>query len=466
VRQLKSSAEFSRSVETPLDKETYAAYLLYLFYLISFFLRLPTRIPILGLIRLDFLLVCLITFLIFSSKSTKSTRLDDASKYLLGIFLYSIFSLPLVEWPGSVLNNGLVAFIKGAIFYFFTVNLITNEKRLRTLMIIFVGCNLIRVLEPLFLNLTTGYLGSKTHLGGGEFAGRLAGAPSDIINPNGLAFVIATIVPFLHYVLGLAGKKYFILYLALVPMLLYAMLLTLSRSGILALAIISFGIWMKSTRKLMLLVIGVLGLAVIFVNLNDVQKDRYLSIVSDDAKQSASASGRIDAWFTNFQVALNRPVFGHGLGTSAEANWNIAGSAQISHILWAEIWQEIGLLGLALFILYLRAMILNFKKAGRLIKTRVPQSDFLYRSVQAMQVWLLMNLLFSLASYGLKSYEWYLFGGLSVVLLNLVDKRINSGKLNSGETISSDALAKFPLASQLRRRNSKMTGGFGDSRKN
>lgn len=439
-----------RPVDTVLDKETHLAWLLYLFYLVSFFLRLPERFSVFGLIRLDFFLVGIITFLILGAKATKGSRLDDASKYLLAIFLYSIFTLPLVEWPGSVINNGMMAFIKGAIFYFFTVNLVTNERRLKILVFIFVGCNLIRVLEPLFLNLTTGYLGSKTYIGSGEFAGRLAGAPADVINPNGLAFVIATIIPFLHYVYAPSSKKAFAIYLFLIPILLYTMLLTLSRSGILALGIIAFGIWLKSTHKLMLLVIGVLGLTVIFMNLNEVQQDRYLSIVSDDTKQSASASGRVDAWFEDFRVALNRPVFGHGLGTSREANWNVAGNDQISHILWAEIWQEIGIIGLIIFVLYLSAMIRNFREAGRKIKNRYPESDFLYRSVQAMQVWLLMNLLFSLASYGLKSYEWYLFGGLSVVLINVVQKRINEESLPS-ETSPSVQATKFPLASRLQR---------------
>jgi O-antigen ligase len=452
VKALERARGGYKPVETLADKETHVAFALYLFYLVSFFLRLPARLPILGLIRLDFLLVGIICFFIFSSKATKGSRLDDASKYLLAIFLYSIFTLPLVEWPGSVVNNGMVAFIKGAIFYFFTVNLITNEKRLKILIIVFVGCNLIRVLEPLLLNITTGYLGSRTYLGSGEFAGRLAGGPFDTVNPNGLAFVIATIVPFLHYVYGPSSKKAFAIYLLLIPLLLYTMLLTLSRSGILALGIIALGIWLKSTHKLMLMVIGVLGLAVIFMNLNDVQKDRYLSIVSDDARQSGSASGRIDGWTTDFKVAFNRPIIGHGLGTSREANWNVAGKDQISHILWAEIWQEIGLIGLVLFILYLNAMIRNFREAGRMIKSRLPESDFLNRSLQAMQVWLLMNLLFSLASYGLKSYEWYLFGGLSVVLLNMVQKRLKDEDPTSEENASVQA-PKFPLANRLQRRS-------------
>lgn len=433
-------------------KEQSLAFFLFLLYLISFFLRLPARLPVLGLIRFDFILVAAISYLIFSEKLTTGSRLDSASKYLLAIFIWSVITLPFVEWPGSVINNGMVAFIKGAIFYFFTVNLILNKSRLKIVLWVFVGCNMVRIMEPLVLNLTTGYLGSATHLGGGDFAGRLAGAPVDVINPNGLAFVIATVIPFLHYVLAPTSKKTFTLYLFLIPILLYTMGLTLSRSGALALGIIAFGIWWKSTHKFLLLLLGTVGLTVIFLNLNDVQKDRYLSIVSDDARQSVSAQGRIEGWTEDFRVAMNRPIIGHGLGTSREANWNVAGKDQISHILWMEIWQEIGLIGLLLFILYLSAMIRNFREASRLIKGRLSTDDFLYRSCQAMQVWLLMNLLFSLASYGLKSYEWYLFGGLSVVLLKAVQARVAEGRVreDNNET-STESSWRFGLARKINR---------------
>jgi len=434
------------------EKETHFAFILYSLYLISFFLRLPARLPVLGAIRFDLLLVASISYFILTAKSTKATRLDSASKYLLAIFVYSIFTLPLVEWPGSVINNGIVAFIKGAIFYYFTVNLVVNSARLKIILAVFVGCNLLRVFEPLVLNLTTGYLGSATHLGGGDFAGRLAGAPADVINPNGLAFVIATVIPFLHYVFAPTNKKAFILYLLLVPLLLYTMGLTLSRSGMLALGIIACGIWWKSTHKFLLLLLGTVGLTVIFLNLNDVQKDRYLSIVSDDARQSLSAQGRIEGWAEDFKVAMNRPIIGHGLGTSREANWNVAGKDQISHILWMEIWQEIGLIGLVLFILYLSAIIKNFRHASKLIKNKLFSDDFLYRICQAVQVWLLMNLLFSFASYGLKSYEWYFFGGLSVVLLRIIESKVtgkyqvpNQSKIGSGSRV------RFGLARQLNR---------------
>ena len=257
-------------------------------------------------------------------------------------------------------------------------------------------------------------------------------------------------IPFLHYVFAPSSKRTFFVYLFLIPFLLYTMGLTLSRSGILALAIIAFGVWIKSAHKLFLLVLGFFGLAIIFFNLNDVQKDRYLSIVSDDARQSASAEGRIDGWSEDFKVAMNRPIIGHGLGTSREANWNVAGRDQISHILWAEIWQEIGLIGLMLFSFYLLAMIKNFREAGVLIRQHLSSNDFLYRANQAMQVWLMMNLLFSLASYGLKSYEWYFFGGLSVVMLRAVRAKI---ACENGLPAKKDSKAKadrFSLSRRLR----------------
>ncbi|WP_417536942.1 hypothetical protein, partial [Methylophaga sp.] len=288
------SDNFSRiESKSILEKDTSIAFFLYLLYLVSFFLHLPSRVAILGTVRFDFVLVGLIFSLIISSGVARKNRMDDASKYLFAILIYSVLSIPLVEWPGSVINNGVIEFIKAAIFYFFTVGLVVSEGRLKLVVVVFVICNLIRVLEPLCLHIIYGYLGSVTHLGGGEFAGRLSGAPSDVVNPNGLAFIIATIFPFLHYVFSPTSKKALLLYIMLVPVLIYTMGLTLSRSGVLALGIIGVGIWLKSTKKFRLLIFGLIGFILVITNLNEIQKDRYLSIVSDDARQSATADGRI-----------------------------------------------------------------------------------------------------------------------------------------------------------------------------
>jgi O-antigen ligase len=123
-------------------------------------------------------------------------------------------------------------------------------------------------------------------------------------------------------------------------------------------------------------------------------------------------------------VALKAPIFGHGIGTSAEANWNFRGVTHKSHNLWLEVFQELGVVGLLVFLLYTYQILQSFKKAKSLISpsSGYRVSPFLKKCVLAMNTWLYMNLLFSFASYGLTSYEWYLFGAFSVVITRLLQE--------------------------------------------
>ena len=151
--------------------------------------------------------------------------------------------------------------------------------------------------------------------------------------------------------------------------------------------------------------------------MGQIQKERYLSLVQNDVRGAATAQGRINGLISNFKVAINRPIVGYGLGTSREANYNVMGGyAQPSHNLYVEIFQELGLIGLIIFLIYIKAIITNVLVALKKLKETSQEDSFLISFTNAMQVWLLMNILFSLASYGLSSYEWYLFGGLSVVI--------------------------------------------------
>ena len=59
-----------------------------------------------------------------------------------------------------------------------------------------------RVLEPLYMHLRSGYWGDFTSLGNWEYMDRLSGSPYDIINPNGLGFVIIMTLPLLHFLIS------------------------------------------------------------------------------------------------------------------------------------------------------------------------------------------------------------------------------------------------------------------------
>ena len=164
----------------------------------SWFLHLGTRLPVLGLIRFDLILVGVLSYLALSTGRGGTTGRTSTDSLLRILIAYSVLTIPFVEWPGSVINTGISNFIKGIVFYYFTIAFVRTEKDLKKLVLVFVACQLWRILEPLYLHVTEGYWGSGASMANWEHLDRLSGAPSDVVNPNGLAFIICTVLPFLY----------------------------------------------------------------------------------------------------------------------------------------------------------------------------------------------------------------------------------------------------------------------------
>lgn len=437
---------------------TNLAFFLYLLFVCSYFLHLPSRMEFLGAIRFDLVLVVLIGALAWAGKrkgaedgsappeapgllpGTVRGRVgDDApghgpadgpeaedppaetterSRRVLGVLLAAVVAtVPFVEWPGSALNYGIPILVKAVVFYYFTVSLVTTEARLRVFIGLFLACQSFRVVEPAYLHVADGYWGDKAYMMG-ELMDRLSGAPLDVINPNGLAFVIVSVLPFVYYFASLSFKRALPL-VALCPILLYALALTGSRSGFVGLIVMMAAIVLKGRKRALLLTCFAGLVAVAFVNLNADQQDRYASVFDSGARNAGTVQGRWEGVRQNFEVAMRRPVFGHGIGTSREANGHFAGTDKPAHNLYAEIAEETGVVGLAVFVLFMKAVFGNFHAARRKLGESGAGRAYLSHFVDAMHVWIIVILAFSLVSYGFSSYEWYLAGGLSVVARRL-----------------------------------------------
>jgi O-antigen ligase len=400
------------------------AFVLYLVFMCSWFLHLPDRVSILGALRADVLLVGIILLLTVittgnGDAGTERPTESQTRKWLWVLIVYMLASVPLVEWPGSVLKNGLPQFFKAVVFFFFTAQLTTNKTRLKWLLAVFVLCQTFRVMEPLYLHVTEGYWGSTAHMSDEGELERLAGAPNDVINPNGLAFVALTALPFLHY-LSAGSRVRRLGYGIAAPLLLFALVLTASRSGMVGLAGLLGLIWLKSRHKILLMAVVAAAIVFTLPRLSPELADRYLSIVSSKTRNSATAGGRMEGMKANLQVTIRRPLFGHGLGTSREANVHFGPSDQPAHNLYIEVAQELGLCGLAIFLAFLWSVVLSLRRCAATLREATTAPTALRAVVPALQVWIGMNLLFSFASYGLSSYEWYLGAALSEVMQRLL----------------------------------------------
>jgi hypothetical protein len=111
-------------------------------------------------------------------------------------------------------------------------------------------------------------------------------------------------------------------------------------------------------------------------------------------------------------------VLGHGLGTSREANANFGSVDQPAHNLYAEVVQEIGFVGLAIVLGVIVAIVRTLLALRRQF-AHAPQGTLLSRTARALKAWLAVNVIFSLVSYGLAGYEWYLLAGLAIVTQRL-----------------------------------------------
>jgi O-antigen ligase len=232
-----------------------------------------------------------------------------------------------------------------------------------------------------------------------------------VINPNGLACVVLIALSFWHYLLP-ATRPGALVYLALAPIGVYALILTGSRSGFLGLAVVVTAIWMNSKHKIILGTVLLAAVMLVVPQLSANTVDRYLSIVDSDTKNAVTAHDRWTGIQADMAVAMRRPIFGHGLGTTVEANANFQGRPLPSHNLYVEVVQETGFVGLAIFLAFMWAVISKLIRVTRQAR-RSSTSDFSTRLANALQVWLAMELIFSFASYGLSSYGWYLLAGLT-----------------------------------------------------
>jgi O-antigen ligase len=386
----------------------------------------------LGVIRFDLVLICLIAVSSIIESKKKVDRQDHSTKILYAIFIFIFITLPFVMWPGSVFRVGLLNYLKVVIFYFFTVSIINSEGRLKTLIFVFLACAIFRFLEPAFLHATTGYWGGTAMSifeGKLQALRRLSGAPSDVINANQLAWVVVSTIPFLYY-LGWQGKFYLkILSAAVAPIAVYVLIRTGSRTGMVILFVTVIAMLYLGEKKIKRVAIGLMFLIPVafFIvgNMHPLLKTRYLSTIESNLPGSDTAEGRIRGFERGISTLGTRILIGHGLGTSRETNANLSGDDQTSHNLYLETIQELGIIGLVLFLIYVRGIYRNLRDAKTITMDSVPGAQWLIALTKAIHVWIIMDLFYNIACFGLNSWEWYFFGGVSVAALRVARQKRN-----------------------------------------
>src|SRR5882672_243176 len=435
-----------------------AAFYLFCIFLVSYFLHVTARVEVLGTMHVDLVLAAVTALAIALGRHTatagSSTGMDPVAKRLWLLVGYILVTIPFVEWPGSVMHN-LEIYAKSLCFFFFVVATVDTTRKLKVLLAVYVATQLWRVLEPLYMHVTSGYWGSMTSLGNWEYMDRLSGSPYDIINPNGLGFVIIMTLPLLHFLVKPDTTVRRLLWGGVACAMCYALVLSASRSGFLAFIFLCLFVIWRSKYRAPLLGAAVVGGIIAFTLMTGLQRERYLSIVSHNAPGAATAEGRITGVIEDFEVSLRRPLFGHGLGTSREANAHFRGEDKPSHNLYTEAAEELGYIGLVLLL----ALIWSFLRAcwtAQQAVGEIPTTDqrlkFLHDVAVSLVAVVAVDLFFSFASFGLSEPYWYFLGGLSVVTARLAVK-LAAATTSGGASQRSGLPARRKIGGRVRVRS-------------
>jgi putative inorganic carbon (hco3(-)) transporter len=242
------------------------------------------------------------------------------------------------------------------------------ESLMKTLLMAFLIPMLFHKKEDLrlltwVLALSIAYYGTKggiwTLATGG--AARVYGpAGSYIEDNNAVAVAIVMIVPMLRF-LQLTSKHRYVRWSLIVMMLCcgVAVLGTYSRGALLAVCAMAAFFWWKGRHKLPILLTVLLVVSLALSTMPDKWFERMETIKTYD--QDSSASMRLNAWKTMWNVAVDRPIFGGGFELAtreiyARYSPDASFPPQVAHSIYFQAMGEHGFVGLGLYLLLFAAL--------------------------------------------------------------------------------------------------------------
>ena len=285
------------------------------------------------------------------------TKFPLELKLLLVLFAHLVITIPFAFWRGGAFATVFEKFSKEVIVALLVTLIVHNIDELRKLILVQAAAVGVMTIVSVII-----------HPGGVRLQGALGGI---FDNPNDLAINIAINWPlcltFFFFTRG-AGKKLFWL-ICLLGML-YAVVATYSRSGLMAMIVSvlvclwEFGVRGKRFPMIILAgVIGIVGVGIAISTPNYVTRVKSLFLGNiEGSGDHGSLEARRELLKESIRLSFQHPLFGVGPGNFPAATefW------RVSHNTYTELSAEGGFPALILFVVILG---LAFRNVRRLRKT-------------------------------------------------------------------------------------------------
>ncbi|HEY6198067.1 MAG TPA: O-antigen ligase family protein [Candidatus Binatia bacterium] len=333
---------------------------------------------------------------------------------------WAVLTAPLSYDPKGSWTFLLNSYGRTIAVFWLVSNVINTGERLRRA---FWALTLIAL--PLALTAIEHYVtGAFTETGG-----RIAGYDAPLTgNPNDLALMLNLILPLSIALLMLARKvSARLLLLAGIALSAAGVIITFSRGGFLTLATLLFVyVWKLRARPQRRWVWGLIGVILICIPLvGPSYMDRLSTITNIEADKSGSAQERWADMTAAAAFTIDHPLIGAGIGQNQLAVQEERGpDGGLVHNVYLEYAAELGLIGLAIFLLFYFSSV---KSAASVQRRAAKEGDVEMSTMgEAIQ--------FSLIAFGVAAmfhpvaYHVYLyyFAGLAVAAKNAFESRQDS----------------------------------------
>jgi len=379
-------------------------------------------IPALGVLHLPLLMALLAagSFVMGAWKRHENPfALGKEQKLAALLAAWAIVTVPLSLWPGGSVAFFFGIFFKALIVFWLLSRVVDSVARLQ------IACWTLSLLAaPLSLSAV------RTFFSGGfrtqelsHGLARISGYDASLTgNPNDLALMLNLILP-LSIALFLKARRpgAQALLLTLIGLDVVAIVATFSRAGFLSLGLTGFAylyiLFRRKRRGLAFLVIAAVlaGTAM----LPSAYINRLSTITDIQADQTNSAQTRFRDYITATKYVVAHPLMGAGVGMNILALNDERGTTwTLVHDVYLEYAVDLGLPGVILFLLLLRAVIRGLRKSLRRA-AQDPEGEGLH--------YLLEGLLVSIASFSLSAffypdaYQFYFYylAGLSIAAISI-----------------------------------------------
>lgn len=387
-----------------------------LFYLFIFYIR-PQEIWLTGAVGLEKTLGIIMLVLTVLKLKLKDDFRFKITNIHIAILLFIIMALVNVATSLWISHSWelWIRLFRLSIVFFCIIHLIDNEKQFKFFIVFTIMGTLFHASSAVIRY----YQGIREIEMGIERAFAMDTSYGD---PNSLAATIVYTLPLIYYYFtrNMSSKmKAFLIITMLI--LLWCVILTGSRTGMAGLIVFGFLIlWERKNKLRNFLLIGT-ALVTLAVIMPEQYQQRFISITDlsteEDATGAAtSARSRLEFMGYAFEMFLDRPIFGYGMGNFATAMGMVYDRDWYqSHTLPAQIISEMGIAGVIVFGLWVILLFANIKKLRRYFAAA--NNKFMMNMALAMRTHLFLLFFMGLGGHNLFRYNWFIVSAIIVMLM-------------------------------------------------